>query len=130
MAAITTRISISGRGITADRLASNCSFTVIAESILERGTKVITSTDTASPNMVADAANFGGANNRALVYLKNTSTTKDQYVYIHLGGTRIFKLNTGEATIFPWEADAGTDDIEAHATTNTNTIEYTIINIK
>ena len=52
------------------------------------------------------------ANGAHKVYLKNTSTTSAQYFTIEINSEQMGKLYAGDWCLFPWEANADTNDIK------------------
>lgn len=58
------------------------------------------------------------------VYLKNTSTNNAEYFAIDINSERMGKLYAGDWALFPWDANAATNDIKIDPSANDMTLEY------
>jgi len=66
------------------------------------------------------------ANGAHKVYLKNTSTTAAEYFTIEINSEQMGKLYAGDWCLFPWEANADTNDIKIDPSDDAMTLEYMI----
>jgi|TARA_R100001443_G_scaffold62_2_gene227 hypothetical protein len=64
------------------------------------------------------------ANGAHKVYLKNTSTTSAQYFTIEINSEQMGKLYAGDWCLFPWEANADTNDIKIQPSAADMVLEY------
>ena len=58
------------------------------------------------------------------VYLKNTSTTASEYFAIDINSERMGKLYAGDWALFPWDANADTNDIKIDPSAADMVLEY------
>ena len=64
------------------------------------------------------------ANGSHKIYLKNTSTTAAEYFTIEINSEQMGKLYAGDWCVFPWEANADTNDIKIDPSADNMTLEY------
>ncbi len=58
------------------------------------------------------------------LYLKNTSTTASEYFAIDINSERMGKLYAGDWALFPWDANAATNDIKIDPSADNMVLEY------
>jgi hypothetical protein len=58
------------------------------------------------------------------LYLKNTSTTASEYFAIDINSERMGKLYAGDWALFPWDANASTNDIKIDPSADDMILEY------
>ena len=58
------------------------------------------------------------------LFLKNTSTTADEYFAIDINSERMGKLYAGDWAFFPWDANAASNDIKIDPSAANMVLEY------
>jgi hypothetical protein len=129
MATITASLTLTSPDLTTDslNLSTSATFTKAGTSTgLTSCTGVARKTTTATTQYVLfDGDAFGNGAHK--VYIKNTSSTAAEYVTIEINSEQMGKLYAGDWCLFPWEANADTNDIKlAPSVSTTFTVEYAL----
>jgi len=127
MATTTATITLSGTDLLSDELAltSTATLTTAGASTGLVGTSGLGRKKLASGH--AQYVLFDGdayANGAHKVYLKNTSTTAAEYFTIEINSEQMGKLYAGDWCLFPWEANADTNDIKIDPSADDMVLEY------
>ena len=127
MATTTATITLSSTDLLSDELAltSTATLTTAGASTGLVGTSGLGRKKLASGH--AQYVLFDGdayANGAHKVYLKNTSTTPAEYFTIEINSEQMGKLYAGDWCLFPWEANADTNDIKIQPSAADMVLEY------
>ena len=127
MATTTATITLSSADLLTDTLAltTTATFTNAGGSNGLVGTSGLGRKKLASGH--AQYILFDGdeyANGAHKVYLKNTSTTAAEYFTIEINSEQMGKLYAGDWCLFPWEANADTNDIKIDPSADNMVLEY------
>jgi hypothetical protein len=129
MATITAALTLTSPDLTTDslNLSTSATFTKAGTSTgLTSTTGVARKTTTASSQYTLfDGDAYGNGAHK--VYIKNTSSTAAEYVTIEINSEQMGKLYAGDWCLFPWEANADTNDIKLQPSVSTTfTVEYAL----
>ena len=130
MATTTATITISSTDLLSDELAlsTTATLTTAGTSTGLTGTSGLGRKKLASGH--AQYTLFDGSDYTAdgahKLYLKNTSTTASEYFAIDINSERMGKLYAGDWALFPWDANAATNDIKIDPSANDMVLEYMI----
>ena len=127
MATTTATITLTSSDLVSDSLAlsTTATFTNAGGSTGLVGTSGLGRKKLASGH--AQYVLFDGdayANGAHKVYLKNTSTTPAEYFTIEINSEQMGKLYAGDWCLFPWEANADTNDIKIDPSADNMVLEY------
>jgi len=128
MATTTATITISSTDLLSDELAlsTTATLTTAATSTGLTGTSGLGRKKLASGH--AQYTLFDGSDYTAdgahKLYLKNTSTTAAEYFAIDINSERMGKLYAGDWALFPWDANATTNDIKIDPSAADMVLEY------
>ena len=128
MATITATITISSTDLLTDELSLSTTATLTNAG----GSTGITGTSGLGRKKLASGhaqyTLFDGddytADGAHKLYLKNTSTTASEYFAIDINSERMGKLYAGDWALFPWEANADTNDIKIDPSADDMVLEY------
>ena len=129
MATTTATITINSTDLLTDELSisTTCTLTGAGNSTGLVGTGGLGRKKLASGH--AQYTLFDGdayANGAHKIYLKNTSTTAAEYFTIEINSEQMGKLYAGDWCLFPWEANADTNDIKIDPSADDMVLEYMI----
>ena len=128
MATITATITISSTDLLTDELSlsTTATLTNAGNSTGITGTSGLGRKKLASGH--AQYTLFDGddytADGAHKLYLKNTSTDASEYFAIDINSERMGKLYAGDWALFPWDANASTNDIKIDPSANDMVLEY------
>ena len=128
MATTTATITISSTDLLSDELAlsTTATLTTAGTSTGLTGTCGLGRKKLASGH--AQYTLFDGSDYTAdgahKLYLKNTSTTASEYFAIDINSERMGKLYAGDWALFPWDANAATNDIKIDPSADNMVLEY------
>ena len=128
MATTTATITISSTDLLSDELAlsTTATLTTAGTSTGLTGTSGLGRKKLASGH--AQYTLFDGSDYTAdgahKLYLKNTSTDASEYFAIDINSERMGKLYAGDWALFPWDANASTNDIKIDPSANDMVLEY------
>ena len=128
MATITATITISSTDLLTDELSLSTTATLTNAG----GSTGITGTSGLGRKKLASGhaqyTLFDGddytADGAHKLYLKNTSTTASEYFAIDINSERMGKLYAGDWALFPWDANASTNDIKIDPSADDMVLEY------
>ena len=129
MATITASLTLTSPDLTSDslNLSTSATFTKAGTSTgLTSTTGLARKTTTANSQYILfDGDAYGNGSHK--VYIKNTSSTAAEYVTIEINSEQMGKLYAGDWCLFPWEANADTNDIKLQPSVSTTfTVEYAL----
>ena len=128
MATITATITISSTDLLTDELSlsTTATLTNAGNSTGITGTSGLGRKKLASGH--AQYTLFDGddytADGAHKLYLKNTSTDASEYFAIDINSERMGKLYAGDWALFPWDANASTNDIKIDPSADNMVLEY------
>jgi len=126
MATTTATITLTSGDLTSDALAlsTTATFTNAGGSNGLVGTTGLGRKKTGDTNQYTLFDGDAYANGAHKVYLKNTSTTAAEYFTIEINSEQMGKLYAGDWCLFPWEANADTNDIKIQPSAANMVLEY------
>lgn len=126
MATTTATITLTSGDLTSDALAlsTTATFTNAGGSNGLVGTTGLGRKKTGDTSQYTLFDGDAYANGAHKVYLKNTSTTAAEYFIIEINSEQMGKLYAGDWCLFPWEANANTNDIKIQPSAANMVLEY------
>ena len=131
MATTTATITISSSDLLTDELSLTTTSTLTnaggSTGVTQTsglGRKTITFGSDYEDSIVLFRADDYTADGAHKLYLKNTSTDASEYFAIDINSERMGKLYAGDWALFPWDANASTNDIKIDPSANDMVLEY------
>jgi len=126
MATTTATITLTSGDLTSDALAlsTTATFTNAGGSNGLVGTTGLGRKKTGDTSQYILFDGDAYANGAHKVYLKNTSSTAAEYFTIEINSEQMGKLYAGDWCLFPWEANADTNDIKIQPSAANMVLEY------
>lgn len=125
MGTFNTRFSLRSSNTFRNQISQRHDRTIAVENNVESATRLITQTTSGSPYTLLagsnyhDAAETGDTANQVFVFIRNTSNLANKMINVQFNknGTRddVILLGPGEYSVFPWNCNATTDDIEVYS---------------
>lgn len=125
MGTFNTRFSLRSSNTFRNQISQRHDRTIAVENNVESATRLITQTTSGSPYTLLDGSNYydaaetGDTANQVFVFIRNTSNLANKMINVQFNknGTRddVILLGPGEYSVFPWNCNATTDDIEVYS---------------
>ena len=127
MATTTATITISSTDLLSDELALSTTATLTEAG---NSTGIVGTSGLGRKKLASGHAQytlFDGdqyANGAHKLYLKNADTTAANYFTIEINSEQMGKLYAGDWALFPWDANAATNDIKIDPSADNMVLEY------